>query len=182
MECNPSLSQVGYLERDARRFEMWKFQFWLETLIPWIFVWVDGRHGHYLWVARSLQFSLISVGESFVYFFCTRVVGLYFFCALLMNHLLGCLGFIFLPNHLLSFYWSNHLWSLDNNYISSPQLECKNDAKNFSVIPILSYSTLSRIREIFASSVKYRFNHNWRKWWQKLCLICKVVHRIFLFI
>ena len=49
--------------------------------------------------------------------------------------------------------------------------------KTFSAILILSYSTLSRIRKIFASSVKYRFNHKWRKWWQKLCLICKVVHR-----
>ena len=86
------ISSGVFGERNARRFEMWKFQFWLETLIPWIFVWVDGRHGHYLWVARSLQFSLISVGESFVYFFCTRVVGLCFFCALLMNHLLGCLA------------------------------------------------------------------------------------------
>ena len=86
------ISSGVFGERNARSFEMWKVQFWLETLIPWIFVWVDGRHGHYLWVARSLQFSLISVGESFVYFFCTRVVGWCFFCALLMNHLLGCLA------------------------------------------------------------------------------------------
>ena len=86
------ISSGVFGERNARSFEMWKLQFWLETLIPWIFVWVDGRHGHYLWVARFLQFSLISVGESLVYFFCTRVVGLCFFCALLMNHLLGCLA------------------------------------------------------------------------------------------
>ena len=86
------ISSGVFGERNAQSFEMWKLQFWLETLIPWIFVWVDGRYEQYLWVARSLQFSLISVGESLVYFFCTRVVGLCFFCALLMNHLLGYLA------------------------------------------------------------------------------------------
>ena len=86
------ISSGVFGERNAQRFEMWKLHFWLETLIPWIFVWVDGRHGQYLWIARSLQFSLISVGESLVFFFCTRVVGLCFFCALLMSHLLGYLA------------------------------------------------------------------------------------------
>ena len=55
LECIPSLSQVVYLEREMLRVsKCGNFSFGLETLIPWTFVWADGRHEQYLWLAWSL--------------------------------------------------------------------------------------------------------------------------------
>ena len=55
LECIPPSSQVVYLEREMLGVsKCGNFSFGLETLIPWTFVWVDGRHEQYLWVAWSL--------------------------------------------------------------------------------------------------------------------------------
>ena len=49
LECIPPSSQVVYLEREMLRVsKCGSFSLGLETLIPWTFVWVDGRHEQYL--------------------------------------------------------------------------------------------------------------------------------------